>query len=182
MIKLGFHHNGRPSARALAAAADVAPNAALRVIFRENYGEATVVALGRALRDAEFVSQWVGDSAGDEYDPPVEARRLTSHQRALVDGIIREMTKEVSSAGRRSKAQKTPEQKPGGQEGGSDDVASEAEKSGGRGSVTQLPERRYPRLQQRAARHGELDISEEQRRQDQASEESQDPGDWDDPA
>jgi len=91
MLQLGFTYNNKPSSRRLADAAGVTVNAAQRVIFRENWGEATVVALGEAMRDPEFVAGWVGMPAGDTWNPPTDARWLTTRQRALVEDLIREL-------------------------------------------------------------------------------------------
>ena len=91
MLQLGFTYNNKPSSRRLADAAGVTVNATQRVIFRENWGESTVVALGEAMRDPEFVADWVGIPAGDTWEPPTDARWLTARQRALVEDLIREL-------------------------------------------------------------------------------------------
>ena len=93
MIALGFKHNDRASARRLADAAGVQVGAVLRVIFRENFGDETVKLVGEAMRDEDFVAQWVGVDLGEPYSPPTVARNLTPQQRVLVDELIRELTK-----------------------------------------------------------------------------------------
>lgn len=109
MIKLGFHHNGRPSTRALAEAAGVTVNAALRVIFREGYGDATAIALGKAMRDPNFVANWLETDLGEDYSPPTESRHLTARQRGLVDDLIRELTSDRGG----SNADAAPQKKSG---------------------------------------------------------------------
>lgn len=108
MERLGFVYRDKPSARALADAAGVTVGAALRVIFRENYGEDTALALGRALRNPEFVAGWVAMPLGETYEPPSVSRMLTPQQRVLVDELIRELArKEVPDAGD-AEAEKIP--------------------------------------------------------------------------
>lgn len=97
MVKLGFEYHGRPSARALADHAGVTVNAALRVIFRENFGEATALALGASMQDQQFVADWVAIPLGAEYQPPTASRMLTPRQRLLVDELINALAERSTS-------------------------------------------------------------------------------------
>lgn len=133
MLQLGFTYNNKPSSRRLADAAGVTVNAAQRVIFRENWGEATVVALGEAMRDPEFVAGWVGMPAGEAWNPPTDARWLSARQRALVEDLIREL------AGK------------GGQQRWWDTGGPEDDDDGG-GDVIDFPGQRPPATGRRAAR------------------------------
>ena len=107
MRQRGFTHNDKPSIRSLARSAGVTVNAVSRVIFRENFGEDTVVRVGEALGDETFVAEWVSVDLGSEYMPPVAARKLTSRQRLLVDDLIRELTGGQKDAGD-AEAEKSP--------------------------------------------------------------------------
>lgn len=109
MRQRGFTHNDKPSIRSLARSAGVTVNAVSRVIFRENFGEDTVVRVGEALGDETFVAEWVSVDLGSEYMPPVAARKLTSRQRLLVDDLIRELTGGQKDAGD-AEAEKSPDE------------------------------------------------------------------------
>lgn len=84
-------------------------NAALRVIFREGYGDATAIALGKAMRDPNFVANWLETDLGEDYSPPIESRHLTARQRGLVDDLIRELTSDRGG----SNADAAPQKKSG---------------------------------------------------------------------
>lgn len=92
MIDRGFQHNGKASARRLADECGVAVGAVLRVIFRENFGDATALAIGKALRDEQFVADWVGVNPGEPWIPPLSSRTLTPQQRVLLDQLVGELT------------------------------------------------------------------------------------------
>ena len=149
MRQRGFTHNDKPSIRSLARSAGVTVNAVSRVIFRENFGEDTVVRVGEALGDETFVAEWVSVDLGSEYTPPVAARKLTSRQRLLVDDLIRELT--------------------GGQKDAGD---AEAEKSSGEAVTPNID----PDDWRLAARRGESVGRRLREQLDGAGEESQDDG------
>jgi transcriptional regulator with XRE-family HTH domain len=143
----------------------------LRGIHPDHPDEETLEALSRAFDlPLAKVQEAAGVPVGaGHWEPPPEVTRLSKRQQKALTELIRSMAEE-SSDGRQPDAEKSDDDE-------------------GRGSVASLTGRRHPRLQQRAARHGKLDIPDEQRRQDQAGEESQDPGwpdedqdseDWDD--
>lgn len=112
MVNLGLSYRGKPSARALADRAGVTVGATLRVIFRENYGEDTALALGQALRDPGFVADWVAIPLGEEYLPPAASRMLTPQQRVLVDELIRELARKERDDAGNADAQKRPDRAP----------------------------------------------------------------------
>ena len=94
---IGDPRNGRPSVRALAIAAGVAPETVRRMLTGlGSASQASVQAVADALgKDVRTVNEWVGQtrSVRKPYSPPNEAHLLTDAERAAVDLMIRTIAK-----------------------------------------------------------------------------------------
>jgi hypothetical protein len=139
---------GFSSLRSMYRAADLTSDAiTYESLRRFASGEATATRRSYTVRDLALicrVSEEQVRSAEAGYTPPggwQKYDRLTESEKKAVEGvmdaILAARDQEVSSAGRRSKDQKTPEQQ-GERGGGSDDGQSEAQKNG---SVTPMARR-----------------------------------------
>lgn len=136
-------------------------------------------AYGRPVLEAFVAAGFLtSEEAGERPSAPPSLAGLDDD--ALLDEVRRRMRGD--SDGRQPEAEKSDD-------GSKADVVFTPEDLTVEPPRRLYPRRRYPSMQQRAARHGKLDIPDEQRRQDQAGDESQDPGwpdedqdseDWDD--
>lgn len=135
LLELGYEYRGKASASRLAAAADVSPTAALRVIFRDGESDAdTLRRIGEAMRDSRWVAQWVGIDDIGQREPPAEYRFLDEDQRDVIDRTIRLFARDkIGGLGHGKHREKIG----GGAEEGTDDgwARRQPRKMGGPGPV-----------------------------------------------
>lgn len=142
----------RQTYRGIADAAGVSHVTVKRLIQEGRTSASTVGKVSRALRITDrTVYQWarINMSEWGPWNPPMEANQLNPRARAALDELIRAVVQGGSSDDRQSEAQKSPLE-----------VA-------GRGEMT------------RAARTTDQPKGIRLVEQDQAGEENQDPGGWD---
>lgn len=90
LLDHGFEYRGKASASALAKKAQMSPTAVLRVIFRDGSDVETIVRVGTALGDPEWVAEWSGIAwSGGKVDPPAEWHLLDDDERDVIVKAIR---------------------------------------------------------------------------------------------
>lgn len=88
----------RPSMSQLAQRIGVHTSTVSSMVFGERAtDQATIEATARTLRlSASTVAEWVGRAEANPYTPPSTASLMTTDQRNLIDGIIRQFTREAA--------------------------------------------------------------------------------------